>query len=496
MPSQQWWEPALDEVESFTSVSAEQTSTCCLASAWRFVGPGIMVAIAYIDPGNYATDLSGGSRFQYQLLWSILFAHLVGYTFQVLVLYLSLATGRNLSEECALEYPRLKVLLWLIAEVSSVASDLGYVMGTATAFKIFFNMPLQWAVLLSACDTLVFMAIQAMGHRKMELLCAILGAVVVVCCVSELILARPPWSALLGYIPMSTGLPEGKRDATDYIVITTSIIGASVCPPNFYLHSALVRTRRFHPASIQAERTKQLQTGTRYNAIETAVGIFFAFSINSIILVIVGQKYYNSNNPQQIDNLGLMADFLELSIGPASKILFGLAILFGGQAASVTGTLASQFILEGFMHVRLKMWIRRLANRLVSVIPAFFMTLAWGDKSASIIDGAQIVVNFAVPFTLIPILKFVASQNKMSCQQISVPSSVLLWAMTAVVIGLNLASAIQTARDAGPTAMGLVFLVMVPYIAVLVYMTLKKPTHVPDADGLAAVMSTLPFMES
>lgn len=244
-----WWEPEDVETQSFTEISTNEVSWCKLCKL--FVGPGIMIAIAYIDPGNYTTDLQGGSRFQYRLLWSVLFAHVLGYIFQVLVVMQSLATGRTLSEECALEYPRMRVFLWLCAEISSVASDLGYVMGTAVAIKILFHIDLVWGVAIASCDTLLWMMLQALGHRKMEAFCALLGLIVTGCCFAEIGMSGLPWEVFLGFIPAYGGLTDGvestpsSEDVQQYIWIATSIVGASVCPPNFFLHSALVHTRRF-----------------------------------------------------------------------------------------------------------------------------------------------------------------------------------------------------------------------------------------------------------
>lgn len=485
-----WWEPEDTELESFTEVPLRTGSFWQLLV--KFVGPGIMIAIAYIDPGNYSTDLSGGSLFHYKLLWSVLFAHILGYIFQVLVVMEALATGRTLSEECALEYPHLRFFLWLTAETSSVASDLGYVMGTATAFLILFKVPILWGVLLAACDTLLFMAIQALGHRKMELFCALLGAVVTGCCFVEIGMSGLPEAVWAGFIPFYHGISggdDGKSfnvDLQNYILTATSIVGASVCPPNFFLHSALVQSRRYSPSVIQqVDPATQFKAAVKFNAMETGFGIFCAFLINTIVLIVAGLKYSHAEQP---DSLTAFSDVLKTALGPASSIIFALSIFCGGQSASVTGTLASQFILEGFLKVRLKLWLRRILTRLVSVIPAFFITLAWGDKSADIINDSQVIVNFSVPFTLIPILKFVSSRKKMGTHKISFFASVILWAMMIFVTGLNLASAEQMFVSTFGNITGGILLgvLLVPYTMLILYIAWKPPTVGPDSiRGLA-----------
>lgn len=488
-----WWEPEDVETQSFTEISTNEVSWCKLCKL--FVGPGIMIAIAYIDPGNYTTDLQGGSRFQYRLLWSVLFAHVLGYIFQVLVVMQSLATGRTLSEECALEYPRMRVFLWLCAEISSVASDLGYVMGTAVAIKILFHIDLVWGVAIASCDTLLWMMLQALGHRKMEAFCALLGLIVTGCCFAEIGMSGLPWEVFLGFIPAYGGLTDGvestpsSEDVQQYIWIATSIVGASVCPPNFFLHSALVHTRRFTQNSFiesgarAMREISQFRTSVKFFALETAVGIFFAFCINAIILIVAAELYYNPQHPTVIEELADMSTMLTRVLGKGSSIVFALSIFAGGQSASVTGTLASQYILEGFMKIRLKLWIRRVLTRMVSIIPAFFITLFCGDQSATIIDDAQVVVNFAVPFTLIPILKFVSSPVKMGPHAMGRGRSIVLWAMMCLVTLLNLATAVQLFLQNFGTTMGiiLVVLVMVPYFSLVGYIVYKTPSVPPGS---------------
>merc|ERR1712048_1245178 len=263
------------------------------------------------------------------------------------------------------------------------------------------------------------------------------------------------WEVLLGFIPFHNGMSDDASstsladDAQQYIWIATSIVGASVCPPNFFLHSALVHTRRFTDSSFIESGARVLRefsrfrTSVKFFAMETAVGIFFAFCINAIVLIVSGKLYYKPSHPEVVDDLPDMSDMLAQVLGRASSIIFALSIFAGGQCASVTGTLASQYILEGFMDIRLKLWIRRILTRVVSIVPAFFITLFCGDRSADIIDDAQVVVNFSVPFCLIPILKFVSSPRKMGTNALGGAKLVVLWVMLFFVTCLNLATAVQ-----------------------------------------------------
>jgi len=338
------------------------------------------------------------------------------------------------------------------------------------------------------------MAIQAMGHRKMELFCAVLGGIVVVCCVTEISESGMTWDMLTGMVPFWHGLSDGvddtpiAEDAQDYIFIVVAVIGASVVPPNFFLHSALTRTRRLagQGDGSQEVRDQQMKTTVKWSAIETAIGIGFAFLINGIILVIAGKYYYNPEHPETVDDLGDFADMLKSVLGSGSKYVFALSIFAGGQSASVCGTLASQYIMEGFLDIRVKMWIVRLATRTVSIAPAFIITLAYGDRSADIIDACQVVVNIVVPFTIIPILKITSSPMKMGVHRNSMVTSAVLWFLAIFIIILNIfaiGQQIWGSMSPGP-AYALMTVFLVPYMAICGYLIWKPMSIPPSKDGL------------
>lgn len=485
-----WWEPR-DEVheQSFTEVQVEGLpwhKVLC-----QFLGPGIMIAIAYIDPGNYTADLQAGSRFKYKLLWSVLAAHVIGYVFQVLTVKQTLATGRTLSRECGLEYPWMRAWLWFWGETASVASDVGYVMGAAIGLNILFGLDLIYGVLVSILDTFFFLALQSLGHRKLELFCAVLGAVVVCCCVFEISKSGVSASMLTGLIPGWGGVTDSQdtvhtaqEDVSDYILAVCAQIGASVVAPNFFLHSALTMTRRVagQGEGDQADRDRQLKVSVKWSAVETCIGIFFAFVINSIILLIGGKLYYNPTDPEAANSLVEYAGLLESVLGSASKWIFALSILAGGLSASVTGTLASQYILEGFYDIRVKTWIIRLATRAVSIVPAFFITWAYGDRSGDIIDACQIVVNFAAPFSLVPIVKITGSSLKMGKNANSKAVTGALWILCVALTALNL-QAIYAEFDGdynASTALMITIVAGVPYVLCVLYLMWKPLSVMPD----------------
>jgi len=484
-----------EKEQSFTEVEMDNLPLYKVLA--KFMGPGIMVAIAYIDPGNYTADLQAGSRFKYKLLWSVAVAHVIGYIFQVLTVKQTLATGRTFARECGLEYPWLRAWLWFWGETASVASDVGYVMGTAISFKILFNLNMTYGVLISILDTFLFLLIQNLGHRKMEAFCAILGMVVVSCCVFEISGEGLSFEMLTGLIPLHGGVHDPKdevhsvgQDEKAYVWNIIAQIGASVVAPNYFLHSALTMTRRVagHGEGDQANRDRQLRTSVKWSAVETAIGIGFAFIINAILLLLAGSLYYEPGK-EAGDSLVDYASMLGSSLGSSSKTIFALSIFAGGMSASVTGTMASQYILEGFYEVKVKAWILRMCTRTISIVPAFLMTLAWGDQSGAIIDACQVVVNFAAPFSLIPLVKMTSSPLKMGVNVNSAGFTAILWILCVVLTGLNLMAIYQEVSDEDSPFFGgvvqayvVTMVVGLPYAASVVFLMLKPLTVAPDQE--------------
>lgn len=383
--------------------------------------------------------------------------------------------------------------LWFWGEIASVASDLSYVMGTAIGLNILFGWDLTIGVAVSILDTFIFLGLQNLGHRKLELFCAVLGSVIVLCCLWEIGGSGMELGMLTGFIPGYGGLhePQDKvhsthEDASAYVLSVCAQIGASVVAPNFFLHSALTMTRRVagQGEGDQENRNHQLRTAVKWSAVETGIGIFFAFIINAIILLIGGKLYYDATDPEPSESLVDYAGMLQSSLGNASKIIFALSILVGGQSASVTGTLASQFILEGFYQVRVKTWIIRLATRFVSVVPAFFMTLIYKDNSGDVIDACQVVVNFAAPFSLIPLVKMTSSSLKMGVNTNSKVFTAILWVLCVVLTALNLqAIYAEFADDFDDTiAMWITIVAGIPYAACALFLMLKPLRINPDAE--------------
>jgi manganese transport protein len=459
-----------------------------------------------MDPANYATDLQAGSCFHFRLLWAVFFAHVCGYAFQMLVVTMTFATGRTLAEEMALEYPPLRHVLWLFAETASVATDFARVMGTAIALLILFDLPLCWGVLVTGCDTLVVIGMRALGQRKVEVFCMLFGALAALCCSVE------PWiigmslkdvgEVLAGFVPFMFGVsdggkPQAMKEIGAYVAVATSITGASLSPPNFFLHSALVQTRRFAGPTAGdirntqpgALRAGQLQAAVEFNSIETAIGIGFALVVNVIVVIMAGKVLYDPQQPHRNPQLMDMSDALAHIVGRGGMYLFALALFFGGQSATVVGTLASQYILEGFLKVRLRLCLRRFATRIISLVPALLLTIFFADQSSEMMVVAQAVVSFVVPLTLVPILRFTSSKEKMGAYKLTDGKCYALWAVCFLVTLLNVLVIVQSlfSRLRSTMAWILTSLLLVPYAATLAYLTWKPVRVLPDPQkGLAA----------
>lgn len=324
----------------------------------------------------------------------------------------------------------------------------------------------------------------------------VLGALVVFCCFGELLIIglslKGLGEVLAGFVPFMLGMsereePQTARDIGAYVLVATSVAGASICPSNFFLHSALVRTRRF--VGRTTSRNGQFRAAVKFNSIETGVGIGFALMVNAIVVVVAGKSFYDPQHPHRSPELVDMSDMLLRAVGRFGRYLFALSMFFGGQSAAVTGTLASQYILEGFLDVRLKLWLRRLATRLISVVPALVLTFYLGDRCSEMIGAAQVVVSLVVPLTLVPILKFTSSREKMGPYRLAKEKSYALWAVCFFVTLLNIVAVAHSLLESlgAMSAWILIGLLLVPYAAMLSYLTWKPVRVRPDPrTGLAA----------
>lgn len=403
------------------------------ASVWRkllaFAGPGYLVAVGYMDPGNWATDLGGGSRFGYTLLSVILLSNLMAIFLQALSAKLGIATGRDLAQACRDHFShRTAVALWVVCEIAIAACDLAEVLGSAVALKLLFGLPLLAGVLLTSLDVLLVLALQGRGFRLIEALVITLIATIAGCFAYEIFFARPLWlEAARGFLPSAEILRNRQM-----LYIAIGILGATVMPHNLYLHSSIVQTRAF---DREAESKRE---AIRYAIIDSTVALCFALFINAAILVLGAAAFHRAGMTQVAeiaDAYKLLSPVLGASL---ASTLFAAALLCSGQNSTLTGTLAGQIVMEGFLNLRLPPWLRRLITRLMAIVPAAIVIGVMGEgKVTSLLILSQVVLSFQLPFAVVPLVMFTSDRSKMG-EFVNRRWVVgLAWLVTAAIIALN-----------------------------------------------------------
>lgn len=395
-----------------------------------FGGPGYLISVGYMDPGNWATDLAGGSAYGYGLLSIVVISGLMAMLLQNLSLRLGIATGKDLAQLSRERFgPRVSVGLWLLAEVGIIACDLAEVLGTAIALELLFGLPLIWGVLLTAFDTLLVLGLQRWGFRGLEALVISLIALIALCFGYELIVSSPDMAAILG------GLVPRSEIATDkgMLYLAIGIIGATVMPHNLYLHSALVRTRGYDQS--QAGKREAI----RFATIDSNIALSFALVINAAILILAAATFHKAGRTdiaELQDAYGLIAPLLG---APLAATAFALALLFAGQNSTLTGTLAGQIVMEGFVNLRLQPWLRRLVTRALAVIPAALVVMTVGDRATGdMLIGSQVTLSLQLPFAVIPLVWLTCDKKLMGGFANSRTLSVAAWAISLVILALNL----------------------------------------------------------
>ncbi len=404
-----------------------------------FAGPGYLVAVGYMDPGNWATDLAGGSAFGYALLWVVMLSNLMAMLLQVLSARLGIATGMDLAQACRQHYSRPSAIAqWLLCEVAICATDMAEVIGTAIALNLLFGLPLLWGVLLTAADVLLVLWLQQHGFRYLEALVLALLATIFVCISANLVLAQPQWLAVAaGFIP-------NRRTVSDpaMLYIAIGIIGATVMPHNLYLHSSVVQTRRF--ALTEPGR----RDAARYATIDVVIALAFAFAVNAAILITSAAAFHGSGHrdvAQIQDAYHLLTPLLGST---AASLLFGLALLASGQSSTLTATLAGQIVMEGYMQLKLRPWLRRLLTRLVAIVPALFATVYYGDSGvARLLIFSQVILSLQLPFAVIPLVRFTSDRSKMGALANPRWLTALAWAVAALIVALNGAMLVGLLRE-------------------------------------------------
>lgn len=390
---------------------------------WRqfraYTGPALLVSVGYMDPGNWGTDLAAGARFQYDLLWVVLLASIMAIFLQVASARLGVVTGKDLAQACRDWYPAwTRWPNWLLCELAIAACDLAEVLGSAVALNLLFGIPLFWAVLITATDVFLLLALQRFGMRTIEAVVLVLVATIGVCYFIEIFVlphTRPDFAAM-GTALLRPGL---RRPGMAYVAI--GIIGATVMPHNLYLHSALVQSRK-----LRLTDEAHTRTALRFNTIDSTLALSIAFLINAAILVLAAMVFYGQESltlsSGEVIHFGADADWIRvayLTLAPllgtaAASVLFAVALLASGQSSTITGTLAGQVVMEGFMHWRLAPWVRRVITRSLAILPAILIIGVRGDSSVNdLLTLSQVVLALQLPFAMFPLLHFTSSRKRM-----------------------------------------------------------------------------------
>ncbi len=407
---------------------------------WRkllaFAGPGYLVAVGYMDPGNWATDLAGGSQFGYTLLSVVLISNLMAVLLQGLACKLGIVTGRDLAQACRDHYSKPVAFgLWVLCEIAIAACDLAEVIGTAIALNLLFNIPLAWGVFITALDVLLILYLQDKGFRYLEALVIALVMVVGLCFLFEIIISKPDFLGVAkGFIPTTEIL---RNPAMLYIAI--GILGATVMPHNLYLHSSIVQTRSYEES---AEGKKE---AVRFAFLDSTIALSIALFINAAILIFAAATFYRTGNTQVAeiqDAYQLLSPLL--GVGVASTV-FALALLASGQNSTLTGTLAGQIVMEGFLNIRLRPWLRRLITRGIAIVPAAITAILYGESgTARLLILSQVILSLQLSFAVFPLVMFTSDKRKMG--QFVNPGwlKFLAYSVAVIIATLNVWLLVQT----------------------------------------------------
>jgi len=403
------------------------------ASFWRklmaFSGPGFLVAVGYMDPGNWATDLAGGARFAYALLSVVMISNLMAILLQHLCIKLGVATGRDLAQACRDHYPRPVVwFLWIICEIAIAACDLAEVVGSAIGLQLLFGIPLVWGCIITASDVLLVLYLQTKGFRYIEAIVITLITIIGGCFAAEIIFSQPSLAGILG------GFVPGPRIVVnqEMLYVSIGILGATVMPHNLYLHSSIVQTRKF-------EQTPDgKREAIKFATIDSTLALMFALFINAAILIVSAAVFHWSGH-QDVAEIQeaykLLSPLLGVSV---ASIVFAIALLASGQNSTLTGTLAGQIVMEGFLNFRITPWLRRLITRLIAIIPAVLVIGIFGEgKTTELLIASQVCLSMQLGFAVWPLMRFTSGKAKMGDFANPVWIKILGWTTAGIIIVLN-----------------------------------------------------------
>ena len=429
-------------------------------SHWRaYFGPALLVSVGYMDPGNWGTDLAGGAQFKYGLLWVVALASLMAIFMQVLAARLGVVTGKDLAQCCRDWYPKwTRWPNWLLCEIAIGACDLAEVLGSAVALNLLFHIPLLWAVLLTAADVFVLLALQRFGIRTVEAIVLVLVATIGVCYFIEIFIlpATAPSFLEMGHSLATPGL--GQMGMA-YVAI--GIIGATVMPHNLYLHSALVQSRQLR------KDERSIRTAIRFNTFDSTVALLIAFFINAAIMVLAALVFYGKDSVRvaggQVVSFAGETDWIRiayLTLAPLlgtsmASTLFVVALLASGQSSTITGTLAGQVVMEGFMHWKLTPWVRRLITRGLAILPAILIIGLRGDSSVNdLLTLSQVVLALQLPFAMFPLLHFTSSRQRMGAWRSGRLLLIAGWTTAVLITAMDIYGLPESLKSAWPVIIG------------------------------------------
>ena len=403
---------------------------------FAFAGPGYLVAVGYMDPGNWATDIAGGSMFGYALLSVILLSNLMAILLQSLSGKLGIVTGRDLAQACRDHYSRpVAMVLWVLCEVAIAACDMAEVIGAAIALHLLFGIPLLYGIIITVVDVLLILMLQKKGFRYIESLIIVMIVTIGGCFLVEILLAKPDFVAVAkGYVPSSQIVVNPEM-----LYLAIGILGATVMPHNLYLHSSIVQTRNF-------DQTREgKRSAIRFATWDSSIALLFALLINSAILIVAAAAFHATGRTEVADisdAYHLLAPILGTTAG---SILFGVALLASGQSSTITGTLAGQIVMEGFLNIRLPGWLRRLITRLIAIIPAVIVTAIYGEKGTTdLLILSQVILSLQLSFAVVPLVQFTSSKQKMGEFANPIWLKILAWIIAIVIMGVNGYMLVQT----------------------------------------------------
>ncbi|WP_074310304.1 Nramp family divalent metal transporter [Singulisphaera sp. GP187] len=462
---------SLEEVHGSVSVAQRNP----FKRLFAFMGPAYLVSVGYMDPGNWATDLEGGARFGYALIWVLLMSNLMAVLLQTLSARLGVVTGHDLAQACRAEYSRrVNFVLWILAEVAIAATDLAEVLGTIIALKLLFGMPLLWGCAITAFDTFLLLWLQRFGMRKMEAIILVLVATIGACFLIQIFMAQPDAGAIVG--GLRPNLPPGA------LFVAIGILGATVMPHNLYLHSALVQSRQI------GSSTASKADACRFNLIDSAIALNAAFFVNAAILILSAAVFFKRG--LEVASIEEAHKLLPSFLGSWAPILFGIALLCAGQSSTLTGTLAGQIVMEGYLHLRIAPWLRRLTTRFIALTPAVLVIFFVGEGSTQqLLVLSQVILSLQLSFAVIPLIHFTSNRKNMGVFATPWWGKILAWLTAAIIVALNgklvfdqigdwVELAAASGRTVGPLPLSWVvglalYSLTVAVIGLLVWVTLK-----------------------